>query len=194
MSKSITEYLKDSAQVVDRAASTLDSAVMEKAITLCVDAIVSNKPILVCGNGGSASDAMHIAGELVARFLIDRKAINCICLSSNPAMITAWCNDCDFETLFERGVEAHGCEGAVLIGISTSGTSKNVVLAAKKAKEMGMSVIGMTGEGGATMGNLSDALLDAPSKITAMTQQVHICYYHYLCEEVEKRVTEARGE
>ncbi len=194
MSGSIKTYLKESAQVIESTVSSLDEAVMEKAIVLCVDAILAGKPILVCGNGGSASDAMHIAGELVARFLIDRKAINCICLSSNPAMLTAWSNDASFETVYERGVEAHGTEGGVLIGLSTSGTSKNVVLAAQKAKEIGMHVISMTGEGGATLASLSDALLDAPSKITAMIQQVHICMYHYLCEEVEKRVAVARGE
>lgn len=194
MANSIKDYLKESAHVVDTAAATLPEEVMEKAITLCVDAVMADKPILVCGNGGSASDAMHIAGELVVRFLIDRKAINCICLPTNPAMITAWCNDCDFETLFERGVEAHGSEGAVLIAISTSGTSKNVVLAARKAKEMNMSVVSLTGQGGATLAPLTDALLDAPHKVTAHIQQVHVCYYHYLCEEIEARVAKARGE
>jgi len=191
---SITDYLKESAKIINDASVSLLSDDMENAIDICVKAILDDKPILVCGNGGSDADAMHIAGELMVRFLINRQAINCISLSSNTAMMTAWCNDREFETIFERGVEAYGKENAVLIGISTSGTSKNVILAAKKAKETGMSVISMTGKGGADLAEFSDVLLDAPSKITAMIQQVHICLYHYLCEEIEKRVSKARGE
>jgi D-sedoheptulose 7-phosphate isomerase len=189
MSHSITEYLLQSADVVRLASSHVQAQVMERAVSLCVEALRSGKPILVCGNGGSASDAMHIAGELVARFLKERKGLNCICLSSNPAMLTAWSNDYDYESVFARQVEAYGCEGAVLIGLSTSGNSKNVLQACEKAKAMGMSVIGFTGQGGAKMAACCDVLLDAPSTFTPMIQQVHICLYHYLCEKVEEQMS-----
>ena len=188
MAETLSAYLVQSAEIIQKAAQHVPASSMEKAVTLCVDALSAGKPVLVCGNGGSASDAMHIAGELAARFLKERKGLNCISLSSNPAMLTAWANDYDFTSVFARQVEAYGSAGAVLIAISTSGTSKNVVMAAQKAKEMGMSVIGLTGQGGAKLASLSDALLDAPSTATPMIQQVHICLYHYLCELVEARM------
>jgi D-sedoheptulose 7-phosphate isomerase len=161
---------------------------LEKATDLCVDALKAGKPLLVCGNGGSASDAMHIAGELVARFLKERKGLNCICLSSNPAMITAWANDYDYDSVFARQVEAYGQGGGVLLAISTSGNSKNVLQAAQKAKAMGLAVIGLTGGGGGKLAPLCDVLLDAPSTFTPMIQQVHLCLYHYLCEQIEARM------
>lgn len=188
MAASLNEYLLQSADVVRAAAQHVPADVMDRAIDLCVSALQSSKPILVCGNGGSASDAMHIAGELVARFLKERKGLNCICLSSNPAMLTAWSNDYDYDSVFARQVEAYGCDGAVLIGISTSGNSKNVLQACDKARAMGMKIIGLTGQGGAKMAAYCDALLDAPSTYTPMIQQVHICLYHYLCEKVEERM------
>lgn len=191
MSQALADYLSQSANVVHEAAKTVAQDVMDKAVSLCIDALRAQKPILVCGNGGSASDAMHIAGELVARFLKERKGLNCICLSSNPAMLTAWANDYDYDSVFARQVEAYGQKGAVLIAISTSGNSKNVLQAVDKAKEIGVSVIGLTGQGGGKMAGLCDVLLDAPSKYTPMIQQVHICLYHYLCEAIEAQMAEA---
>jgi D-sedoheptulose 7-phosphate isomerase len=150
--------------------------------------MVANRPLLVCGNGGSASDAMHIAGELVGRFLKERRALNCICLSSNPSVLTAWSNDYSFETVFSRQVEAYGRDGGVLWGISTSGNSANVVEAFRVAKGLGMTTIGLTGEGGGRMAEFTDILVDAPSRSTPMIQQIHICLYHYICEQVEARL------
>lgn len=187
---SLSSYLVQSADIVRAAASSALEAAMAEAIEVCVRALQAGKPILVCGNGGSASDAMHIAGELVARFKKERKGQNVICLSCNPAMITAWANDYDYASVFARQVEAYGSEGAVLIGISTSGNSGNVVQACEKAKAMDMRVIGLTGQGGAKMASLCDVLLDAPTKDTPMIQQVHLCLYHYLCEKIEERVME----
>ena len=188
MTPSLAGYLNDSAAVMVEAASTVSQVVMDRAVELCVSALKAQKPILVCGNGGSASDAMHIAGELVGRFLKERKGINCICLSENPAFLTAWANDYEYESVFARQVEAYGSAGAVLIALSTSGNSKNVVQACEKAKELGVKVIGMTGQGGGKMAPLCDVLLDAPSKQTPLIQQVHICLYHYLCEQIEARM------
>ena len=184
----LSDFLTISADIVRDAASHVAQETMDKAVDLCVEALQSDKPILVCGNGGSASDAMHIAGELVARFLKERKGQNCICLSSNTAMITAWANDYDYASVFARQVEAYGREGAVIIGLSTSGNSKNVMQAFEKARAMGMKTIGLTGKGGGKMAPLCDVMLDAPSTNTPLIQQVHICLYHYLCEHIEKRI------
>lgn len=181
----LAEYLHQSADSIHAAATHVSAASMDKATSLCVEALRADKPLLVCGNGGSASDAMHIAGELVARFLKERRGLNVLCLSSNPAMLTAWANDVDYASVFARQVEAHGRQGGVLLAISTSGNSPNVVQACEKAKAMGLSVIGLTGEGGGKMASLCDVLLDAPSKFTPMIQQTHLCLYHYLCEKIE---------
>jgi len=187
-SSSLSNYLTQSAEAIKLAATSALEAAMAEAVDLCVTALQAGKPILVCGNGGSASDALHIAGELVARFKKERKGQNVICLSSNVATITAWANDYDYASVFARQVEAFGSAGAVLIGLSTSGNSKNVLMAAEKAKEMGMAVIGLTGQGGAKMATLCDVLLDAPTRDTPLIQQVHICLYHYLCEKIEDRI------
>jgi D-sedoheptulose 7-phosphate isomerase len=102
--------------------------------------------------------------------------------------LTAWSNDYSFETVFSRQVEAYGREGGVLWGISTSGNSANVVEAFKVAKSLGMTTIGLTGEGGGRMAEFTDILVDAPSRSTPMIQQIHICLYHYICEQVEARL------
>jgi D-sedoheptulose 7-phosphate isomerase len=140
---------------------------------------------LVCGNGGSAADSQHIAGELVGKFLKERRALNVRALSVDTSVITAWANDVSYDTVFARQVEAYGEPDAVLWVISTSGNSRNVVLAAKKAKELGMRVIALTGEGGGDLSQVADILLSAPSSLTPRIQEVHMMVYHYLCEQVE---------
>jgi D-sedoheptulose 7-phosphate isomerase len=160
---------------------------VEQSISILLDCINAEKPILVCGNGGSASDAAHITGELVGRFLKERKAINAICLSSNTAAITAWANDYNYETIFARQVEAHGKKGGALLAISTSGNSKNVIEAIKVAREFNLPVIGFTGKEGGKMRTLCDILINAPSNSTPRIQELHIILYHYICEELESR-------
>lgn len=185
---SLEKYLKESADILVSSANYSGMAQVEHSINAIVDTLKSGKPLLVCGNGGSASDAMHIAGELVGRFLKEREALNCICLSSNPAVLTAWSNDYDFETVFSRQVEAYGSAGGAILGISTSGNSKNVINAFDAAHSAGMKTIGLTGESGGGMAGVSDYLIDVPSKSTPLIQQVHICIYHYICEQVEARI------
>ncbi len=182
------DYLTQSADLIRATVTHLSEAKMEQSIGLCVDAFRNGKSMLVCGNGGSASDAMHITGELVGRYLKERTALRCICLSDNPATLTAWANDYDYASVFARQVEAFGGVGSVLLAISTSGNSANVIAAADKAKQMGMNVIGLTGQGGGKLAKQCDVLLDVPSKVTPMIQQVHICLYHYLCEHIEARM------
>ena len=184
----ICEYLEGSERVLAAARNHPGTAKADRAIDAIVEAFSADRPMLVCGNGGSASDAMHIAGELVGRFLKERKALNCICLSSNPAVLTAWSNDYSYDTVFSRQTEAYGAPGGIILGISTSGNSRNVIEAFRVAKDMGMTTIGLTGEGGGKMAELTDILIDAPSRSTPMIQQVHICLYHYICEQVEARL------
>ncbi len=133
---------------------------------------------------------MHITGELVGRYLIERRALRAICLVDNPAVLTAWSNDYGYDTVFARQVEAYGEPEAVLLGLSTSGNSENMVLAFEKARAMGITTVAMTGEGGGRLAPLSDHLLAVPSTSTPMIQQIHICLYHYLCEEIERRLAE----
>lgn len=163
-------------------------AAIEAAIDCMAGALAAGLPLLVCGNGGSASDAMHIAGELVGRFKIERPAFNVIALSANPAILTAWANDYEFETVFSRQVQAYAKPGGVVWGISTSGNSANVIKAFEVAREQGMHTIGLTGAGGGKMAALSDLLLAVPSTDTPRIQELHICVYHYLCARVEQRL------
>ncbi|MDR3425690.1 MAG: SIS domain-containing protein [Alphaproteobacteria bacterium] len=181
----IQDYLRQSAALIEAAAQTDAMAQVDKAVEIIVSAFRANRILLVCGNGGSASDAMHIAGELVGRFLKERPAQKCLSLSANPAILTAWANDYSFETVFSRQVEAFGEAGGVLWGISTSGNSANVLAALAQAKEMGMTTIGLTGQGGGKMTQACDILIDVPSKETPFIQQVHLCLYHYICQKVE---------
>ena len=183
-----SDYLTESVAVLEAAKSAIGQDVMDRAAESVCQAFSEGKPLLLCGNGGSAADAMHITGELVGRFLKERRAYRAICLSSNPSVLTAWANDYSYETVFSRQVEAYGEPGAVILGISTSGTSKNVVAAFEQARRMDMTVIAMTGEGGGTMAALADHLMAVPSRSTPLIQQVHLCLYHYLCATIECRM------
>lgn len=185
---SFTAYLEDSLRVLSAARETLDPARMEAAVTAVAGALGANRALLVCGNGGSAADAQHITGELVGRFLRERRGLKAICLSSNPAILTAWANDYSYESVFARQVEAYGEAGGVLLGLSTSGNSPNVVMAFEAARKAGMTTIALTGEGGGRLAPLADILLAAPSRSTPQIQQVHLCLYHYLCLAVEARL------
>lgn len=167
------------------------SAPMDRAVDLAVAALAVGRPLLVCGNGGSAADAQHIAGELVGRFLRNRRAYNVIALGTDAAVVTAWSNDHSFEDLFARQVEAHGSAGAVLLAISTSGNSANVVAAVEAAKRIGMAVIALTGDGGGRLAALADVLLDVPSRFTPLIQQGHVCLYHHFCGAIEDRLSGA---
>jgi D-sedoheptulose 7-phosphate isomerase len=184
----LATYLKTSEEAIARTRETLDAAVVERAIAVIVAALAAGRPLLVCGNGGSASDAMHITGELVGRFLKERRALKAICLSSNPAVLTAWANDYDYDSVFSRQVEAYAEPGGVILGLSTSGNSKNVIAAFELARARQMATVALTGQGGGKLAAVSDVLIDAPSQSTPIIQQIHICLYHYICEKIEARL------
>jgi D-sedoheptulose 7-phosphate isomerase len=187
----LTAYLAQSRQALDEAIAWPGMAAVDDAVALIGAGLAEGKPLMVCGNGGSASDALHIAAELVGRFLKERKAIDCICLTSNTAVLTAWANDYAYDTVFARQVEAHGRNGGVLLGISTSGNSANVVRAFEAARALGVRTVALTGRGGGKLAPLSDVLIDVPSRQTPIIQQLHVCIYHYVCEQIEARFAQA---
>lgn len=186
----LDQWLSDAEQQMALTRARAFGPRMEAAIAATAEALRANRPLLVCGNGGSAADAQHIVGEMVGRFLRQRRALNAICLVSNPAVVTAWSNDHGFETVFSRQVEAYGQPGGVLLALSTSGNSPNVVRALETARQGGLVTIGLTGMGGGAMAGLCDHLFDVPSDETPAIQQVHVCLYHYFCAEVERAVTQ----
>jgi D-sedoheptulose 7-phosphate isomerase len=145
--------------------------------------------VLTFGNGGSAADAQHLAGELVGRYLRDRAAVSSIALTTDPSVITAVANDMGYDAVFRRQVEAHGRPGDVAFGISTSGRSRNVIEAFRAARERSLVTIGLTGGGGGEVADLVDFLIDVPHKETPRIQEVHAMVVHILCQIVEEGLT-----
>lgn len=157
-------------------------------LDVCENAIRDGGKILFFGNGGSASDAQHLATELTARYITDRKAIAAIALTTDTSALTAIGNDMGFEKIFARQVEALGRKGDVAVGISTSGNSANVLEALKTARGMGIVTVGLTGGEGGKMPGLCDIVLAVPSKTTARIQEMHITLGQMLCGALEKRL------
>jgi len=184
----IKESLLESAELKRTVAETMADGI-EKAIEAIRSDLKSGKKVLLMGNGGSAADAQHIAGELVGRFKKERKAIPAISLSTDTSILTAIGNDYGFEKVFERQIEALGNKGDVVIGISTSGNSENVYRAMKLAKKMGLTTIGLLGNDGGKIKNLSDIALVVPSKNTPRIQETHITIGHIICEGVERIIS-----
>lgn len=163
-------------------------AQLEFAIDLCVSCFKQDGKVLFCGNGGSAADAQHLAAELSGRYYYDRPPLYAEALHVNTSYLTAVANDYSYDHIYSRMVEAAGKKGDVLIGLSTSGNSPNVLEAFKKAKELGMKTIAFTGKGGGKLKEFADILLDIPSTDTPRIQEAHILLGHILCEYIEKRI------
>ena len=161
---------------------------IEKIADSMVSCYSHEGKVLICGNGGSAADSQHIAGELVGRFKLERPALAAIALSTDTSIITAWANDYNFESVFARQVQAYAKENDILLGISTSGNSKNVVQAFEMGKRIGTCNISLTGEGGGKLKELSDICLDVPSTDTPRIQEAHMLIYHIVCDLVEKKL------
>ena len=160
-----------------------------------VEAYRNGHRALLAGNGGSAADAQHIAGELVSKFYFERPAIDAVALTTNTSILTAIGNDLGYEVLFSRQVEAMGHKGDVFIGISTSGNSKNIVKALEVCKERGIYTIGLTGESGGAMKPLCDLCIQIPSSETPRVQEAHMMIGHIICCLVEEELFgEVRGE
>lgn len=159
-----------------------------RAAELVTEALRSGCKILWCGNGGSAADSQHLAAELVGRFAKNRAPLASIALTTDSSIITALGNDYGFETIFSRQVTAIGRSGDVLVCISTSGESDNVLLAAKAASKIGMSTIAFTGLAGCTLDSIVDISIKAQSDITAHIQESHICWGQAICGFAEKEI------
>jgi len=144
--------------------------------------------LLLFGNGGSAADAQHIAAELIIRYKADRAAISALALTTDSSALTACGNDLGFDAIFERQIEGLGRCGDIALGISTSGSSGNVLRGLARARSMGLGTIGLAGGGGGRMRELCDALILVPSPITARIQEMHILIGHMLCKALEQRL------
>jgi len=154
------------------------------AAGMMVDAIAGGSKVMFAGNGGSAADAQHLAAELVNRFRKDRQPLAGLALTTDTSVITSVGNDFSFEDIFSKQVRALGRKGDVLVGISTSGNSRNIVRALDQARSMGVSTIALTGEGGA-MRDHADCTIAVPSRDTPRIQEAHILIGHILCEIIE---------
>jgi len=160
---------------------------LESVSDLITTAFKNGKKVLFCGNGGSAADAQHLAAEFSGRFYTDRDALPAEALHTNTSYLTAVANDYSYDVIYSRLVKGIGHTGDVLIGLSTSGNSKNIVEAFKVAREKGMITIGFTGDGGGQMKELSDHLFNVPSKDTPRIQESHILLGHIICQLVEEK-------
>jgi D-sedoheptulose 7-phosphate isomerase len=159
---------------------------IEQASTAILRALKAGNKVLFCGNGGSAADAQHLAAEFSGRFYMNRKALPAEALHCNTSYLTAVANDYHFDVIYSRIIEGIGNKGDVLIGLSTSGNSKNIVEAFKSAKAAGMITIAFTGDSGGAMKALADYLINIPSANTPRIQESHIMVGHIICEWVEQ--------
>ena len=174
-----------------RVRGDLDVAAIAHAAVIARDAVLAGKKLLLCGNGGSAADAQHIAAELVGRFVLERRPLAAIALTTDTSALTSIANDYGFEHVFARQIDALGAPGDVLVAITTSGTSKNVVAAVAAARARGMKVIGLTGGNGAAFAAACDAGIAVPSTVTARIQECHITIGHLLCEVIDDAIMAA---
>lgn len=184
----VQSHLLQSAEVKRQAAESCMDAILAAA-DLITDAFRRGGKVLLCGNGGSAADCQHVATELVSRLTkdFDRPGLPAIALTTDTSFLTAFSNDCGFEGVFQRQVQALGKPGDVLIGISTSGNSPNVILATETAKQAGMRTIALTGSGG-RLAQLADVAISIPSSNTQHIQEAHVAVEHSLCDLVERQL------
>lgn len=152
----------------------------------CATALKAGGKVMFCGNGGSAADSQHLAAEFVGRYKLERPALNSVALTVDTSILTAVGNDYGYDEVFRRQVEGIGKAGDVLIGLSTSGNSRNVVLAFEKARSMGITTVALTGAGGGKMKETADIALPVPAAITNHIQEMHITCGHLICELTEK--------
>ncbi len=159
--------------------------VIALASQICIETLRNGNKILICGNGGSASDAQHISAELTGRYKTQRKGLSAIALTTDTSALTAIGNDFGFEQIFSRQVEALANIGDLLIGISTSGNSQNIINALKVAKEMECKVLGFSGRDGGLMNEICDINVIVPSSDTPRIQEMHILIAHILCQAID---------
>ena len=189
----INEYISNQVKKsIDVKQKLLDSQelmnLVQEVALKCVEVYKNGNKTLIAGNGGSAADAQHIAGEFVSRFYFDRPGLASIALTTDTSIITAIGNDYGYEKLFSRQVQANGVKGDMFIGISTSGNSANVIEALKECKEKGIITVGLTGEKGGKMSEMCDYCIRVPSNETPRVQEAHILIGHIICAVVEEAI------
>lgn len=189
MKKEIEKIIEESIEVKEKLKKNIDP--IEKAAELIIDSLRKGGKILLCGNGGSAADAQHIAAEFVVKFKEKRKALPAISLSVDPSIVTAASNDLGYENVFKRQIEALGNPGDVLIAISTSGRSPNILKAVEEAKKRGMKVIYFCGENDPLGIEFIDIIIKVPSRVTARIQESHILIGHIITEIAESRLLDS---
>ncbi len=185
----IRREMETTAELLRRFASEKSELIagVVEVMTRCIDA---EGTVFFAGNGGSASQAQHAAAELVGRFAKDRKAYRAVALTTDTSILTSVANDYGYEHVFERQIEALGRPGDVFVGISTSGTSANVIKAMEIARSKGITTVGLTGPGGGKMAQWADYLIDVPEGPTWRIQEIHLAVLHRLCAEVEQSSAE----
>lgn len=189
MEKRIKEIIEAS---IDTKSKILADQTLQKTVADCVSIITASfkngNKVLFCGNGGSAADAQHLAAEFSGRFYKDRKALPSEALHCNTSYLTAVANDYSYDVIYSRLLEGVGAKGDVLVGLSTSGNSKNILNAFAVAKSMGITTIAFTGESGGKMKDVCDYLINVPSTDTPRIQESHIMLGHIVCELVELNI------
>lgn len=181
--KNSEDYLRNSLEVFEKNKLHIDNIV--KISNLCIEAIEKGNKLLFCGNGGSASDANHLAAEIVGRFLKDRKPLPAISLTSNSSVLTALSNDFGYEKVFSKQVEAVGKDGDVIFLISTSGKSQNIIDAAITSKNIGIKTVLLTGSNTDHLEKYSDYIINIDSNVPALIQQSHITIGQLICFNIE---------
>ena len=189
MQEQIRKRFEES-RAVSRLAEEHLAGRLGEAAEMIVAAYAAGGGVFLFGNGGSAADAQHIACELVGRFMLDRRALKAVALTTDTSILTAVANDFDYETVFVRQLQAVAAAGDVAIGLTTSGNSPNVVAALREARKIGMKTVAFTGAGGGKCAALADVLLDVPTDQTPRVQESHVILYHVLCELVEQAIVD----
>lgn len=188
MQKRIEEIFLESRTVQEITVKKNITAI-EAAVAAIVHSLQQGGKVIIFGNGGSAADSQHMAAELIGRFQKDRKSFPAIALTTDTSALTAISNDYGFAKVFSRQLEGLGRRGDVVIGISTSGNSANVIEAFTLAKKLGIKTISLTGNNGGKMSGLTDININVPSNVTARVQESHGCVIHCLCELVEAKLS-----
>ncbi len=183
--ESVKKQLEESARVKIAVAETLSETIVQ-ASRMIINAYQRGGKVLLIGNGGSAADAQHIAAEFVGRFKKNRRALPALALTTNTSILTALGNDLGYDVIFTRGVEAFGQPGDVLIAITTSGSSPNVIKAVALAKKMNLNIIGLTGRDGGQLKALADVPIIVPSHDTQRIQEAHIAIGHIMADLAEQ--------
>lgn len=186
-------HFKDVLQVIEELKEDKNFfSLLEAVGELCVNAYRSGNKIMIAGNGGSAADAQHFAGELVSRFYFDRAPLAAIALTTDTSVITAIGNDYGYQDVFSRQILGLGCAGDVFIAITTSGNSENILNAALVSNEMGISVVGLTGKSGGAIKALCNHVICVPSESTPRIQECHLIIEHILCSYIESSLFQKR--